>query len=311
MNHSIEPHLDIQFWLDANQTQNDPLIKQHLSEWAQSNSSMQNFKLRNANLSDINLVKQGVGTGHDMRGADLYHAKLKNAHLFKINLENASLMKADLTGANLHCANLSNCNLLGANLLGAKVDNVTWGKELRQEPLAREAKKNGNKALMLDYYEQAEEIYRHLRLVSEDSGMFENAGHFFYKEMVMRRLQMKPWSTKRSISKLVDAFCGYGENPTRVILFSLSLIVCCAFLYFLLGISDSGTAIGYQANLSITGNIKHFFSCVYFSVVTFTTLGYGDLTPSGSSRILAAFEAFAGSFTIALFVVVFVKKMTR
>ncbi|MGK0441311.1 MAG: voltage-gated potassium channel Kch [Pseudohongiellaceae bacterium] len=51
---------------------------------------------------------------------------------------------------------------------------------------------------------------------------------------------------------------------------------------------------------------------MYFSVVTFTTLGYGDLTPSsGVSRALAAIEAFAGSFTIALFVVVFVKKMTR
>ena len=50
---------------------------------------------------------------------------------------------------------------------------------------------------------------------------------------------------------------------------------------------------------------------MYFSVVTFTTLGYGDLVPVGPSRIIAAIEAFAGSFTLALFVVVFVKKMTR
>ena len=52
------------------------------------------------------------------------------------------------------------------------------------------------------------------------------------------------------------------------------------------------------------------FPCRY-SVVTFTTLGYGDFTPVGLSRIFAAFEAFTGSFTLALFVVVFVKKMTR
>jgi hypothetical protein len=40
-------------------------------------------------------------------------------------------------------------------------------------------------------------------------------------------------------------------------------------------------------------------------------LGYGDITPSGIARAIAAFEAFTGSFAMALFVVVFVKKMTR
>ncbi|WP_373689732.1 ion channel [Rheinheimera sp.] len=40
-------------------------------------------------------------------------------------------------------------------------------------------------------------------------------------------------------------------------------------------------------------------------------MGYGDITPIGVSRLVAAVEAFTGSFTIALFVVVFVKKMTR
>ena len=47
-------------------------------------------------------------------------------------------------------------------------------------------------------------------------------------------------------------------------------------------------------------------------MVTYTTLGYGDITPAlGVSRFLAAFEALIGGFTLALFVVVFVKKMTR
>ncbi len=33
-------------------------------------------------------------------------------------------------------------------------------------------------------------------------------------------------------------------------------------------------------------------SCLYYSVVTFTTLGYGDFTPIGISRAIAAIEAF-------------------
>jgi len=37
----------------------------------------------------------------------------------------------------------------------------------------------------------------------------------------------------------------------------------------------------------------------------------GDFNPMGISRTIAVIEAFTGSFTIALFVVVFVKKITR
>jgi hypothetical protein len=54
-----------------------------------------------------------------------------------------------------------------------------------------------------------------------------------------------------------------------------------------------------------------FFSTIYFSVVTFTTLGYGDITPVGFSRLIATIEAFIGSFALALYVVVFVQKTTR
>jgi hypothetical protein len=67
----------------------------------------------------------------------------------------------------------------------------------------------------------------------------------------------------------------------------------------------------FSVDNSLEDNISFFFECLYYSVVTFTTLGYGDFIPVGFSRLEAALEAFTGSFTIALFVVVFVKKMTR
>lgn len=42
-----------------------------------------------------------------------------------------------------------------------------------------------------------------------------------------------------------------------------------------------------------------------------TTLGYGDFSPVGWAKPFAAIEAFAGAFMIALFILAFVKKMTR
>ncbi len=41
---------------------------------------------------------------------------------------------------------------------------------------------------------------------------------------------------------------------------------------------------------------------IYFSVVTYTTLGYGDITPVGPCRYFAAFEALLGLFALGLFV---------
>ena len=113
------------------------------------------------------------------------------------------------------------------------------------------------------------------------------------------------------LSKMIDIFCGYGEAPTRVIGFSMGLILVCALLYLFTGLNYDGNVHIFKLSNSISTNLTLFFNCLYYSVVTFTTLGYGDFTPIGYSRAIAAIEAFTGSFTIALFVVVFVKKMTR
>jgi len=129
--------------------------------------------------------------------------------------------------------------------------------------------------------------------------------------MVMRRYQLPLWSGRRFVSKIVDLACGYGENPVKVILFSMSIIFSFALFYFFFGIQGPEHRIQYNPHLSVFSNIYFLLETVYFSVVTFTTLGYGDISPIGVTRFFATFEAFIGSFSLALFVVVFVKKMTR
>jgi len=56
------------------------------------------------------------------------------------------------------------------------------------------------------------------------------------------------------------------------------------------------------------GEITNFNEAIYFSLVTFTTLGYGDITLSDSWRVLGAFEAANGvimfGWTTALIIAV-------
>lgn len=299
------------YWHDPKILKDKPEDIARLEAYARGGGMMRGIALKRAELPGIDLVRHHQKTGFDMSHAELYRANLNGAHLFNLNLQNASLMKADLRDSNVHCANLINTNLLGIKWNGAKIENINTGKAIKQERMALEAERVGEQEIAEDYFEQAEEIYRDLRKAAEREGLFAMAGEYLRKELTMRRHQMPKFSHTRMVSKFVDLFCGYGEAPIRVIGFSMGLIFICALLYLFTGLSYDGNIHVFNLNNGFSANLTLFFNCVYYSVVTFTTLGYGDFTPIGFSRAIAAIEAFTGSFTIALFVVVFVKKMTR
>lgn len=60
-----------------------------------------------------------------------------------------------------------------------------------------------------------------------------------------------------------------------------------AFAYYLMiGNGDLG---------NLTGNFQNSLSdCLYFSITTYTSLGFGDIEPSGAIRFVAGIEALTG-----------------
>jgi hypothetical protein len=304
-------HGGVCYWHDKSVDKTGPDVKSKLEEYARNDGFLRGVVLEQADLKGIDLVKHRSKIGYDMSYADLYRADLRHAHMFNITLAHSSLMKANLTKAKLNCANLTGSNLLGVIWKDSKIENIALGKKLYQETLAKTSLKSNQNEKAADYYEQAEEVYRDLRKHTEHAGMFRLSGILIQRELTMRRMQSPKFSVKRLTSKCIDLFCGYGEAPLRIIGISMIIILICAMLYTFTGLSYQGTIVSYDENLPISDNINLFFSCLYYSIVTFTTLGYGDFTPVGISRAIAALEAFTGSFTLALFVVVFVKKMTR
>ena len=293
------------FWHEPSQDKSGPDVKERLEARAKTGRPLEGFELKRANLENVNLVNY-AGEPYQLINCDLSRANLQKAHLYKVNLSGSRLLKADLSQANLHWADLSGCDLLGVKFKNAQLEHVFWGESLYQELRAREDADDS-----VRHYQEAEEVARNIRRHCEQQGIHRTAGHFFYCEMVLRRLQMPRFSMKRMISYFVDLVSGYGESPRRVVLFSGLLVLFCSLIYFYTGIQDEGVLVQYQPSADAMTNLRSWFDCLYFSIVTFTTLGYGDLTPLGWSRIVAAFEAFTGSFSLALFVVLFVKKMTH
>ncbi len=299
------------YWHDPTVCKNNPDDKARLEAYARAGGQLRGISLRRAQLSGLNLAASPGQPGFDLSHADLYRANLQGASLFKVNFQHVCLLKADLRDANLHWSRLSQANLLGVKLQGARLEHMQLDRPLYQERMALQAEKAGQPELARDYFEQAEEIYRDLRKATEHEGLFALSGLYIQQELRMRRFQLPKYSKARLFSWLIDLFCGYGEAPARVVLFSLLLILLSAVGYFFTGIQTGGEMLKYHSGLSFGEVVRLWLTCLYYSVVTFTTLGYGDITPVGVSRLFAAVEAFTGSFTIALFVVVFVKKMTR
>ena len=96
---------------------------------------------------------------------------------------------------------------------------------------------------------------------------------------------------------LADLTCKYGTDWKRpVILWMFLVFIFFPLLYFIFGgITKVRTPLDY----------------LYFSIVTATTLGYGDLQPIGWCRLIASTEAIFGTFMWAVFLVVFARKYMR
>jgi len=299
------------FWHDPECSKDGADVKARLEALAHAGRSLEGFALRGADLRDAHLTSGDVGRRVNLSRADLSRANLADGHLFNTDLRGANLLKTSFRAANLNNALLDGANLLGTEFDAASLERVHWGRHLHQERLAHQSLREGRVEEALTLFGEAEVIYRVLTGVAERSGHHAIAGHFYRNEKVMRRMQMPPWSRDRAWSKLVDLLCGYGEETDRVIGFSLLVIALCALGYFLLGVHGPEGELVLQPRLGLMRNLIAFGECVYFSVITFTTVGYGDVTPMGIARLLAMLEAFTGAFSISLFVVVFVRKMMR
>jgi hypothetical protein len=144
----------------------------------------------------------------------------------------------------------------------------------------------------------AESVYRVLKATYKNQGDHETSGIYYEHEMDSRRLRSTGF--ERLWLTMLCLTCGYGERPWRAIATSLAVIFAYAALFMLMTLRGPDGPIG-----------ADFMQCAYFSTVTFTTLGYGDIIPLGAARYIAATEAFLGAWMMALFVFVFCRRMLR
>jgi hypothetical protein len=319
------------FWHHRDRAKYSPeVIASYFGEGAYLKDAIEREIVAGNSLSDAYLEDAAIGGDWFQRGADLSNADLRGADLRGMHLSYGSLRNANLALANLEDAYLSDVVLDGTTFTRAKLYRVKFRDNdfSRVKGLEKNSFRNWGRGIvpryriLEDYPDQAGPVYRELTAYFSRIGALEDASWAAYRCKLMRHRILRKRLTLGGnvieaavddnirhlgidpqrvfevglsawLSTLIEFFksglywliFGYGEKPLRVAMLSLEVIVMYAAIY---------------ASMNAL-TVHGFWAALYFSIVTFTTLGYGDVTPTPNFRLMAASEAVAGLLLSGLF----------
>ncbi len=174
-------------------------------------------------------------------------------------------------------------------------------------------------------YGDDETFWRFIKQASQEAGYYQLAGESFYNERCAhfwRKFRGPNYDRLSPLQKITKTILGtrllpelilgrwlfgYGERPVRVLVASMLIILVCGMFY-----SSPYAELSYRADPVPTG--WSFMDGLYFSTITFTTLGFGDMYPAYHhqlTRCIAMAEAVSGACLMALFVVALSKRYSR
>ncbi len=274
-------------------------------------SGMQLFKadLRGANLQEANLqaaelsganLAGAILDGADCRRAGFGRANLSQASLFRADLENATLTQADLSGANLHCANLNHSRLREAELTLADLSEA----DLRYADLslARVKRTNFTNSDLRHARLRMLRQFKTANWIGVDIRDINFAGAYLMRREIIDQNFIKEFRSYNWLSRILYypwwLTCDCGRSMFRWCCCIGVQLLLFAYLYTQVGV-DYGQ---YQTGLSP----------LYFSVVTMTTLGYGDVLPQTmAAQLITMLEVSSGYIMLGGLLSIFSNKLAR
>lgn len=276
------------------------------------------------------------GTFRDLNFAEanLRDATIPRADFQRTDLTAADLSGADLRGSNLEQAILSRANLFdtdlrGAGLYGAVMGDAQINHDTRfgeycvydtvgtiKGPTAINEDDVGASVLA-----KAAAQYRTLEQLARTNAFPDRVGDYFIrrKDVYRRQHQEEDRHGRRLLATISRSLWLYGESWRRLMMTAAVVIVLFGGLYAATGGIHVTTRPPTHAldlpqlfSVSVSQPVGTLLLSVYFSVVTFTTLGYGDIQPTNpATQTLAGIESLIGAILIAMLVFVFARRATR
>jgi len=248
-------------------------------------------KLIKANCSYANFGSIRLH-GADFSKSNCTKANFSHAELRAVNFADADLTAADFTRANLGIADFSRANLshaviLFANLTGANLtDAIVLGVRYLASPIYPQYMMRGN--------------YMGIRGLSSCYGnrvFVRDASDQDYLDTLKSQLH-SPWGR---FCFWLWGLTNYGRSFMSVI--GLALMLVCSF---------GKVYSHWPQTISAGDRCPTAFTPYYFSIVTYTTLGFGDVKPNNlEGEILVSTEVILGYITLGLLLAVLGDKIAR
>ena len=153
-------------------------------------------------------------------------------------------------------------------------------------------------------------MYRNLKINLQSQTLGEDVGNVFLREMITKRKQLPLFSPLRIASKIAYLTTGYGEKIGNILYTVIGTIVSCAFLYGIEGVSYGDKLLKFEGTQSFTEVLNIFGDLFYFSVVVFSTVGFGEILPIGPiGKTLMIFEGLIGGLILAILIIAVYKHL--
>ncbi|MEJ2416329.1 MAG: pentapeptide repeat-containing protein [Exilibacterium sp.] len=208
----------------------------------------------------------------DLVAADLSGANLQGSDLSNADLRRAILVHANLNNTRLSNADVSAANLQSANLSDAKVDGIRYSRRTRFRGVRVSTCYGSSR----------------FRRFAEDQDFIEE-----FKEAFP--LGYYVWLS------VTDC----GRSLLRVVVWCLILAMLFGVVYYLLGEQTFNVSNRETLRWSL-------FTTVYYSVVTFTTLGFGDITPrTPLAAGIVMLEVIVGYLMLGILISILATKVAR
>lgn len=278
--------------------------------------------LRGVSLSNVTWLRQCTLVGADftdasLAGVDFTDADLRRATFRDVNAHGATFRRADVEDAIFMFADLRGADFRETRLYRAIFTDVRVNRETQfgsRVVYETQFEESDEAAESSSFVESATWTYRELQRIFEENAEPRRVQRYFVREMDLRRRDA--WR-RRDYLGIVRAegarwIMRYGISPWRIMGTSALVILGCGLLFPVTGgIVETGDgspityAIQDPADPQPTWALTVLFRSIYFSVVTFATLGYGDIQPIGGwARAIAGLESLVGSLLLALLVFV-------
>jgi hypothetical protein len=289
----------------------------NLSEADLSETDFYGTDLSNANLKMVSLKGADL-SGANLSGAELYKADLSGAYLTEANLQGSYLAEANFNGADLRgCilqgADLTEANLGGVNLSKSDMTDVNLTQADITNANLNHTKLSSANLIGLRYgnFHSMRGHYLGIRGLDSCYGnaiFVRDAKDQDYLDTMEHNIDQMPSSGTRRARRIlfeVWRFIDYGRSLTK------------PFLYAIILASFFGVIYAFDMFLSwglmdYSGSAQSLFTPFYYSIVTYTTLGFGDITPQHwIGEIIVVAEVVLGYTTLGLLLSILANRVAR